>query len=71
MFVTSAGTLVYALSAPTSLPMGGYRFSVSVRGNNVTLTPQTQIPGRGPSSTPCETTSPTPQCCYEERRRST
>ena len=46
-FVTSAGSLVYDLTAPTSLPVGGYSFRVKVTGNNVSLMPQTELPGGG------------------------
>jgi hypothetical protein len=46
-FVTTAGSLVYDLAAPTSLQAGGYRFGVTVSGNNVTLNPPTDMAGGG------------------------
>ncbi len=37
-FVTEAGSLRYSLLTPTEVPVGNYRFSVAVRGNNLSLT---------------------------------
>ena len=36
-FVTESGTLTYKLLTPTEVPAGSYKFSVSVQGNNLTL----------------------------------
>jgi hypothetical protein len=46
-FVTTAGSLVYDLAAPTSLQTGGYKFGVVVSGNNVTLNPPANMAGGG------------------------
>ena len=37
-FVTTSGSLVYDLDAPTALPAGSYDFGVTVSGNNVSMT---------------------------------
>ena len=38
IFVTESGSLWYSLLTPTEVPVGSYRFAVTVSGNNLTLT---------------------------------